>query len=183
MWESGRFKLEEISKEFGITPAALHRRFTRNGIKHAANAEVEKRAIQQAISDRVQENEELLDMITEVRELNLKGSMMLAKRTLLTIKNAIDNKTRLESIEGDIKTLERASKVLNINYNTAEKILHLDREDDDTDDLPELEVTPMSQEDIDAIRASQREEEEMILGKDGDEDLDLDDLEDQLSDL
>lgn len=177
MWQSGRFTLSEISDKYDITVSALHRRFKRNGIEKGAHADLEKKAISQVIQDRVKDSEELGRVITEVRELNLKGSIMISKRVLLEIKRATDNNKALSTIENNIKSLERAAKVLNTNYNTAEKILHLDHEDDDSEELPELQVVRMTQADVNALREEQERSVKELTGEDI-EDLDLDDLED-----
>ena len=181
MWQSGRFTLAEIAEKYDVTISALHRRFKRHGIEKGAHAELEKKAISQVIQSHIKESDELARVITEVRELNLKGSIMLSKRVLLEIKRASDANKPLSSIEGTIKSLERASKILNTNYNTAEKILHLDsQEGDDDEELPVLEVRRLTDSDVAQIRQEQESKMRELTGEEdfNEEDLDALDVED-----
>jgi len=184
MWASGDYTLDELSEKFGITPAALHRRFKRENIDKGSA----KKALQSAINQSM-ENEakskaaELIEMVSQVKELHLKGSQMLSRRLLYEINEATKAKKPLASIRDDIRAIQDASKTLASNYQIAERVLRLDREETPDDDIPDLVVRRMTDHDVQQMRDAQRREiDEMTSGfgneslDDPNDDLDDDDL-------
>jgi hypothetical protein len=166
MWASGEYTLDELSEKFDITPAALHRRFKREGIEKGSAKKQLQQAINQSMESKANEKAaELIEMASQVKELHLKGSQMLSRRLLYEINEATKNKKPLASIRDDIRAIQDASKTLASNYQIAEKVLHLDREETPDDEIPDLVVRRMTDEDVQRMRDNQRREiDEMTSG-------------------
>lgn len=170
MWASGNFTLDELAEKFDITPSALHRRFRKAGIEKGEARQKLQEAISQSMEAQAKSKAaELMDLATNVKELHLKGSQMLSKRLLYEINEATKANKPLAAIRDDIRALQEASKTLASNYQIAERVLHLDREDPDAEEeLPELTVRKMTDEDVRKMRERQsREIEEMTAGFEG----------------
>lgn len=183
MWASGDFTLDEIAERYDITPAALHRRFQKAGVEKGQAKETLQKAMQQSIESKAnQKAAELIEMASQVKELHIKGAQMLSKRLMYEIKKATEDGRSLAMIRDDIRSIQDASKTLQTNYQTVERILHLDREETPDDEIPELVVRRMTNEDVAELRDQQsREIEEMTAGF-GD-DVDPDNLLAEDSDL
>lgn len=177
MWASGDYTLDELAEKFDITPAALHRRFKDAGVEKGEARQKLQEAISQSLDNKAKEKAaELMEMASQIKELHLKGTTSLSKRLLYEIKKATDEKKPLASIRDDIRAIQDASKTLQTNYQTVEKILKLDREETPDDEIPDLVVRRMTDADVQRLRDEQsREIEEMTSGFGGD-DLDPDDL-------
>ncbi len=177
MWASGDYTLDELSEKFEITPGALHRRFKKDGVEKGEAKQKLQEAISQSLESKAnQKAAELMEMASQVKELHLKGTQSLSKRLLYEIKTATENKVPLASIRDDIRAIQDASKTLQVNYQTVERILKLDREETPDDEIPDLVVRRMTDADVQRLRDEQsREIEEMTSGF-ASESLDADEL-------
>lgn len=177
MWASGDYTLDELSEKFDITPSALHRRFKKEKIEKGEARQKLQDAISQSMETKAKEKAaELIEMASRVKELHLKGTNSLSQRLLYEIKVATENKQPLASIRDTIRAIQDASKTLQTNYQTVERILRLDREETPDDEIPDLVVRRMTDVDVQRMRDAQsREIEEMTSGFDG-VDLDPDEL-------
>jgi len=175
MWASGEYTLDELSEKFDITPAALHRRFKREGIeKGAAKIALQEAISQSMASEANKKAAQLIEMVSQVKELHLKGSQMLSRRLLYEINEATKKSKPLGSIRDDIRAIQDASKTLASNYQIAERVLRLNREETPDEDIPELVVRRMTDSDVQAMRDAQRVEiEEMTSGFESELDDDL----------
>lgn len=156
MWASGNFRLSDISEQFNVTINALHRRFKKEGIEKGQDKDLHQKAIQEVVAKAASHTEELVKVTLESKEMHLKGSIAISKKLLLLMREANESNKAISTIHGDIKALLDAQRVLDQGYRNVEKILGLDKKDDDKEDLPVLEVVTMTSEDVKELRDEQR---------------------------
>lgn len=71
----------------------------------------------------------------------------------------------------DLKALNEASKIINLNYGTGARILGLDEKLVEGDALEELQINLMTENDVEELREQQRREEAEANGELDDDDL------------
>lgn len=178
LWAQGEHTLEQLSKKFDVTGNALYRRFQKDGVKKGQDVHRVKNALTEAMDERIADQAKEWAAVTiESKELHLKSANSLTRRAMYEIKKCIEEQKPLSAIQDILKSLNIAAKIVNLNYNSIEKILGLDKQDDsDEEKLTRFEIVPMTLDDVEAERQRQKLES----GEDDDELTDLGDDTDEL---
>lgn len=171
MWESGEYSLSEISETVKVSATALSRRFKRDTISKGSAAKKVSAAVKRAIEKTsAAQAEELASTAHDIKMLALKSIETFNKLNIQQVMKQIKAGKPLAEIQGDLKTLEIASKIVMLNYGTGARILGLDKDLSMDDTLPELQIHIMTENDVAELREQQRREEAEANGELIDED-------------
>lgn len=171
MWESGEYSLSEISDTVGVSATALSRRFKRDTLSKGSAAKKVSAAVKRAIEKTsAAQAEELASTAHDIKMLALKSIELFNKKNYSDVVNCIKTGKPLADIQGDLKALEIASKIVALNYGTGARILGLDQDINMDDQLPELQIHIMTENDVAELREQQRREEAEANGELLDED-------------
>lgn len=145
LYERDVMGLGQIADKFGISRQALSKRFKDNGVKRGAKS---GQPMQPAPSQPVERYAELRpDWIEETR---LQGYKALKQASLLarkTVSDAVKNGQSMETIDGDLRAIQRFNKVLCDNIQTTMKLLEAENYVSE-DELPRLDIQDLTDEEI-----------------------------------
>lgn len=167
LWERGLATLEELEAKYGIRGDTLSKKFKKAGVEKGAKADEHA----QEVADRVAEETadqaaaELIEhqkRVRDTRDTYYKLHDFLTKLQVKKIQDATRNGVPLDSIGAELKALKIASETLEINRRAKWEILGLDKEQIDSDDLPELVVEEISDEDAREMQAAKGVDFEMV---------------------
>lgn len=172
MWQSGDYSLYEISDTVGVTVTALSRRFKRDGVSKGSDAKKVSAAVKKAIEKTTAARaDELAKTAHDIKMLALNGIQLVTKKTIFEVQAAIKANTPMGEKLNDLKALNEASKIINLNYGTGARILGLDEKLVEGDALEELQINLMTENDVEELREQQRREEAEANGELDDDDL------------
>lgn len=150
IYELGTKSLQDIADMFGITRQSLWRRFKDDGIERGSRAH----EMTEAIEDEAAKQAEIIaKRVTETRESHYVYAESLAKMIMATIMNSRKEGRTIASADGDLAALNKAIKGLEVLRKERYSLLGLDREDGDPNEEPELLISEMDQNMIEAVRA------------------------------
>lgn len=153
MWESGQFELREIADQFGVKPLTLKRRFQRNNVERASRAAEGRAEVEREIRERARK---AVERIERTREEHYAWAEALGRMAMKLVVDQTKSGQRLAGIESDMRTLERAVKVVSGVRAERYKVLGIDEEDPDEEEkMPILEVSVLDDEDVAQIRQAQ----------------------------
>ena len=161
MWGSGEYTLTDLAEKSGLRPETLSRRFKAKGVTKGSlgMSEVVRTAIQDVAIDK---NKQRLDKIEKRRDFYDTTAVFVANMTRKLVADCVRDKKDLSFVEGDLKSLQRASNTLAKCYDVSSKALGMDREEISNDELPELMFGELTAEQVKAIRAAQSGETEFL---------------------
>lgn len=164
LWETGATTLAELSKKFDRHEQSFAQYFRRHGIKKGAKAakiaqKVEAKVEEQHINDAAI----IAARIRETKEEHYKMAAGLAKLTWAEVLKAKQDGVPVGTAINNLKALESAMNVLKKAREERYSVLGLDRPDAiDENDVPELVISELTADQIDALRQrSFRELEEI----------------------
>lgn len=162
LWAIGEVTLTDLSDKFNVAPETISRKMKALGVtkgeraeEHAA--EVKKEVEQASIDDA----KVTASRIKETKEEHYRNSRALAGAAMRVLADATKKNLPLATAEPDLKAIERAIKIQDSALKQRWTILGLDKDDIDSDDLPNLQITEMT---ADQIIEVQRQSEKMACG-------------------
>jgi transposase-like protein len=151
LWRTGEVTLEDLASRFGKRRETFSRLFTEMGIKkgEAALEHQEKVAAEVEAKILTDANEMALK-IARVKDEHFRMADALGKLVWQEIVIAKREKLPIHTLRGTMHTLQMASSTLANVRSELYKILQVEKFDEaeEDNDLPELQVTELSQEDI-----------------------------------
>lgn len=192
MWTSGDYSLKEISDTVGVSATALSRRFKRDTLTKGSDAKKVSAAVKRAIEKTsAAQAEELAATAHDIKMVALKALELFNKKAYSDVAKSIKDNTPLSDKLNDLKALNEASKIINLNYQTGARILGLDQALNPDEQMPELQIHLMTENDVEELRKQQRREEAEANGEIEDDDLlgtelsadDLDAVDEALDDI
>lgn len=160
LWESGEVNLKELSERFCISESALSQGLKRRGIKRGAKAHISYKEIEKKTKE---EKEKLIEDIFNFKKKFLRIGEQLMTMTMDLLADAESKKESLLSKKGEIDTIISATKVYKTVRNDMYHLYDLyDKENKPMEEL-DFNIGVYSQDDIDALRESQRIIEEMAV--------------------
>lgn len=161
MWGSGEYTLSDLADKSGLRAETLSRRFKAKGIAKGSLGMSE--VVRSAIADvAIDKNKARLDKIDNRRNFYDTTATFLAQITRKLVADCTRDKKDLAYIEGDLKSLQRASNTLLKCYDVSSRALGMDREEIDNDELPQLLIGELTLEQVKAIRSQQSGESEFL---------------------
>lgn len=165
LWEAGDITLEQLAAKFGRHRSTFHRHFTEKKIKRGSSAEAHKATVKTAVAAAaVDEHTVLAARIRETKEDHYKMSSALAKLTWQEVLKAREDGRAMATILGNVKALEIVANTLKKIREERFTILGLDKSDFiDEDGLPELVISELSAEQVEALKARDEADLDMDL--------------------
>lgn len=180
LWESGEVTLVDLATRFGKHKSAFSAHFSKHkierGSKKAEHAAAIKEEVKKASID---DATVLAARIKETKEEHYKMASGLAKLSWNEILQAKAAGHAFSTVLNNLKSLDAAMTVLKKAREERWAVLGLDKDDDmDEDGLPELVISELTAEQIEALRS--RDESELDDLPDGEADVsELDDVVDE----
>lgn len=145
MWELGTATLQEMSDQFGITIAALHRRLKRAGVERGSRAHEAAKGVEDTVQDTARKNTQ---RVTETKEQHYRYAEAIAQMTMQTIVQARKAGKAIATSDGDLSALNKAARTLEIVRRERYTVLGLDSDDGDPTETDELLISEMTDEQI-----------------------------------
>ncbi len=179
LWAAGDASLGELSTKFGLTRQAFYRHFKKAGIEFGSKKVEHKKAVSQEVTKAIQEDATILAArIKETKEEHYKMASGLAKLTWAEILKAKQDGVPVGTAIMNLKALDTAASVLKKVREERYAVLGLDKDAIDETEVPELVISELTAEQIDALRQrsfSEVEEIDIEMPADNNEPADDDD--------
>ena len=161
LWESGEVTLKDLSKRYGKGTDTFVTHFRKHGIVKGARAEELKKLAEKAQREKaVADAEVISERIRRTKEDHYKMAEALGKLTFNEVLKARQEGRQFRTIQQDVKALLLAAETLKKVREERWITLGLDKDAVDQDSLPELVMSTMTDEEVQALRNAQREDEE-----------------------
>jgi hypothetical protein len=144
LYETDKMGLAQIADKFAVSRQNLHRRFKENSIVRGSRVAADKFAEQQAT---IRYADKRASWIEETRLQGfaaLKQAQILARKTVV---DAVKATKSMESIDDDLKAIQRFNKILCDNISATLSLLESDKFVDE-ENLPTLIIEDLTDEDI-----------------------------------
>lgn len=156
MYESGEYTLEAIATEFGVHALTVQRHMAKEGIEKGSRADEVKRRVVEAMDKEIDEDAEVLKKrIRETKEQHYRLNQAIDLGIQTEIVTAKQEGRSPASTMNNVKALKLMAETLKITRESRYTILGLDDTNNDTEELPTLEIREMFDEEIAAIREAQ----------------------------
>lgn len=160
LWETGDYRLEDLSERFNVRKETLSRRFKKDGVIKGAKSISEnlREAIQSERSDSVLITQQRIRETNEEhykfdRQLN-----MLAQKEIITAVQ--EHQSPAMALPG-LKAIEKAMQISRGTMANRRLNLGMDKEDTDDDDLPTLTIRNLTDEMARQIMKNAGQDEEL----------------------
>lgn len=161
-WKSGEYTLSMLEEEYGVRPETFSRYFKKKGIAKGSDS-VGEMVRESLKSDAELRAKARAEKIENRRSTFDSWAVTLGKLTMSEIAQAKTTKKPLETIEDNIKALQRASTVIQKCFDVSSRALGMDKDDADPDEIPNLvfgELTPQQVEQLQRLDENSFEEVE-----------------------
>lgn len=174
LYATGDFNLADLEEKFGIRRETLSRRFKKRGIKKG-QATVSEQVMEAVAKAAIDDATIIAQRAKESRDESYAWTQILQKMVMKEIADAKRNGKEVMVVGPNVKVLTEAMKLISMGWDTRSKILGLDKEKMESEELPELVISELTQDEIESIRSAQEQGDVPI-----DEDIaDLSDIVDE----
>lgn len=143
-WASGEYTLSRLEDEYGLRRETFSRYFKKKGLAKGADS-VGKMVRESLKSDAEIRAKERADKIDDRRNKYDSWAFTLGRMAMGQVAEAKSKGTSLAVIEGDLKSIQRASNILAKCFDVSSKALGMDKDEGLADEIPNLvfgELTP-----------------------------------------
>ncbi|AMB48275.1 hypothetical protein [Methylobacterium sp. AMS5] len=171
LWELGTAEVNEICSRYGVKPASLRKRFLRYGVKKgsrahelatataaAAKTTATAAAPVPAAKTAEQLSAERKHLIEKVRKEHTGYANNLVRAAMGRLADAQRHGRAFSTEDGNLKTIERAMKIVRMGRLEIFDLLNAHDEVDENE-LPELSIRNLTDEQIKALREKQEEDD------------------------
>lgn len=163
LWAAGEVTLRQLSARYGKTKDTFAAHFKKKGIKKGERAQELARAAEEVAKEQAQSQAKIIaDRIAETKEEHYRMAEAIAKLTFREVLACKKENRPYRTILQDLKSLQVASETIKRAREERWVTLGLDKEQIDEDSLPELVVSAMTPEQVEALRSVQNEELEEV---------------------
>ena len=189
LWETGEFRLDDLSAKYGVTRESLSRGLSKRGAIKGASASDHAARVAEEVKKAAQEDAAVLaKRIRETKENSYEWIMALTRMTMNEVVSAAKRKEAVGTKLNNLKALERAMKTVALGSAEMYRILGLDKNDVDESELPELTIAEMTADEIIQVRQAVKDplmaatdisdlDEDAEVVEEGDYDLDEEEVE------
>lgn len=165
LWESGDVTLDQLAAKFSRNRSTFQRYFTDKGIKRGSSAAEHAKGVKEAVAAAaIDESTVLASRIRETKEEHYKMASGLSRLIWSEVLKAREGGHAMATILNNVKALDVVATALKKTREERWAILGLDKEDFlDEDGLPELVVSELTAEQVEALRARDETDLEMDL--------------------
>jgi hypothetical protein len=178
LWEAGDITQADLGKRFGVSPRSIHSHMRSHHIVHGSKAEAHKKKVAEAVfAASVTDATIYATRIKETKEDHYKMSSALARLAWNEILEAKKKLAPVAIAMNNLKALDMAMNVLKKAREERWAVLGLDKNDNiDEDGLPELLISELTAEQVQALRDRDHTEIEDLPSLQSDtQDADVDD--------
>lgn len=169
LWKSGAATLKDLAQRFDKSEETFSRLFARLGVKKGEAAEEHSKSVAEKVEASIVDDAgELAKRIRETKEEHFKMASGIRKLIWNEIVEARKNKVAISTTLGNLKALEKAAQALKITREEAYVLLGIADGEDDSDEVPDLQVKELTADEIKAIHQQQQAE---IAAAENDDDL------------
>jgi predicted DNA binding protein len=174
LWESGEVTLVDLANRFGKHKSAFSAHFKAKGIVRASRKEEHAAAVKEEVKKAsIDDATVLAARIKETKEEHYKMASGLAKLSWNEILQAKAAGHAFSTVLNNLKALDSAMTVLKKAREERWAVLGLDKDDGmDEDGLPELVISELTAEQIQALRERDESELDDLPGEGDVEELD-----------
>lgn len=143
-WTSGEYTLSKLEDEYGVRRETFSRHFKKRGLEKGADS-VGKMVRESLKSDAELRAKARAEKIEDRRTRYDDWAFALGRMVMHEVVTAKKESRPLSTIEGELKSLQRASNALSKAFEISSKALGMDRVESDEDEIPNLvfgELTP-----------------------------------------
>ena len=168
-WKSGKYTLADLAEECGVSINAMSQRLSRHQVIKGSDAKLYEQRLAEAnavmrAEAAAKEEKELRDTATGLKKFILNSANITVRRLMSTMAvQSKDNKT-LSSLSDDAKAAKEITIVLKNISEVVDKVVPAAILDND--DLPDLLISQMSDEEIEAAQSFDIEAEIEAMGED-----------------
>jgi hypothetical protein len=168
LWESGEVTLEDLAARFGKHRSAFSAHFKAKGIEKGKKKEEHKAAVKEEVTKAAIDDATVLAArIKETKEEHYKMAAGLAKLSWNEILLAKSEGRAVSTALNNLKALDAAMTVLKKAREERWAVLGLDRDDAmDEDGLPDLVISELTAEQIEALRERDEDDDLKLPGTD-----------------
>jgi hypothetical protein len=154
LFEMGAMKLDDLAKRYNVDKQSLSLRFSRDGIIEGIRLNEAMRHEPAALDDDI---DIIMARAKDTKDEHYKWSTLLSKLAMRKIHKAEtgENGYDYETAEQEIRTISLAMKVTGEGRKERYAVLGLDKEDLLTNDLPELEISEMTEAEVIGVKREQ----------------------------
>jgi AraC-like DNA-binding protein len=153
LWEAGEITVNELATKFGLSRQAFQRHFKAHGVVFGSKKVELKKAVSEGVTKAVQEDAQILAArIKETKEEHYKMASGLAKLTWAEILKAKQDSVPVGTAIMNLKALDTAASVLKKTREERYAVLGLDKDAVDENDVPELVISELTADQIEALR-------------------------------
>jgi DNA-binding CsgD family transcriptional regulator len=163
LWESGEMTQADIGRKFGINEQTVYMHMKRGKIKRGAKAEAHKKKVAEEVSKASIDDATITAArIRETKEEHYKMAAGLAKLAWAEVLKAKQDNAPLAVATNNLKAIDAAMSIMTKARQERWAVLGLDRADFvDEDGLPELLISELTADQIQALRNRDAEFDEL----------------------
>ncbi|HFP9309434.1 TPA: DNA-binding protein [Raoultella ornithinolytica] len=166
-WKSGEYTLSMLEEEYGLRVETFSRYFKKKGIVKGSDS-VGELVRESLKSDAEMRARARAEKIEDRRSTYDKWAHMLAQIAIVEITKAKTTKTPLSSIEDELKTIQRASAIIQKSFDVSSRALGIEKEETVGDEIPNLLFGELTQKQVEELKkldegASVGDEEEALM--------------------
>lgn len=164
LYETGAVTQQQIAEQLGVHFAYVSRKFKKLGVGRPDELKgVQQEAVKEQVA-KVQEAaleraEELGSRAGRTVEFYIDANEKISRLALMTLARAQKEQRPLATATNDLKAIKLTMDILATGRTEAYTLLGLDKDDDKDDNLPDLVIREMTEDEMDAVRNSKREED------------------------
>lgn len=173
MYRTGNYSLDEVAKKFGISKAAIFKRFKRDEVKKGEHKDFIDKTVEEEVKkqfgdlDFLRENAQ---KFFEVRTKALQAVEIIERQQMSAMLKAHNEKRNLATIEDEIRVLGMMASNTNKNITSITKLREVDLDIDLAAGEPEeFIVRVISKDEVDEMARIQEAEDREMEGSEPDE--------------
>jgi len=151
MWRTGSVTLDDLSKKYKKTPEMFSRLFTRMGVKKGEGIPaLMKEAEKKIVEARVNDTEETLKRIAQVKDSHFKMSQQLAIMAFRDLQQARAAEIDIAKLKDAMTVYKLIGEIVGSSRRELFDILNVERHESlsEMDELPDLTVRELTQNEV-----------------------------------
>ena len=156
MWKLGTAKQKELASMLGVSMTAVAQHMKRKNIIRGSESDKLREKLERETERKELSKVEIkAQRIEDTRDQHYKYADNIAKLTWREIQTAMEEKRQFSSIEGNLKSLDRAITIFGKARMERFISLGIDGVELETDEIPSLEISELTAEQIEELRDKQ----------------------------
>lgn len=169
IWATGNSTANELAKRFGVNPETIYLKMKKLGVKKGSEATRYTSQIRKRLEERMNgPADEIADRIRETKENYYKWNKSVAMLAMKEIADARNSGRPMSAISANLKSYETATNILARTRAEQYKVLGLDDEREQVNDLPSLLISEMTADEVEMVKSRMDEgDDDLMSAADG----------------